>query len=248
MSVKSVFLITWAVFAVFFQHELGSLLVGVVMGAIPALLAGGAWRLMSRNGRQKQTHGARGTAPLTVTPQPDGWTVIDANPAPLPSVFTVLPILAGFVAVIAVGNLGGPWRSLPGMLIAMCAGWAVAGGLLAMLVRGFQNGRRQVQAAPFAVRTEVVRLPGGTEVAAGRIYALMLRNALDGHLAFVVTNSTIGGFSSIGAAYAAKQLAGVAYRVDLDHDGRSSTLAGGLTEAQARAVAAEVLRHMPTLK
>ncbi|SDF26846.1 hypothetical protein SAMN04515659_0547 [Dyella sp. 333MFSha] len=82
----------------------------------------------------------------------------------------------------------------------------------------------------------------------GRIYSLTMRNALDGHVALVVTNSTIGGLGSIRSAHAAKQLAVVAYRVDLDHDGRSSALSGGLTEPQARAVAAEVLRLMPALE
>ena len=123
----------------------------------------------------------------------------------------------------------------------------LAGGLLAVFVRAFQNGRRQLQAAPFAVRAEAVRLPDGAELSSSRIYSLTMRNALDDHVALVVTNSTIGGLGSIGAAHAAKQLARVAYRVDLDHDGRSSTLAGGPTEAQARAVAAEVLGLMPTL-
>lgn len=63
----------------------------------------------------------------------------------------------------------------------------------------------------------------------------------------MVTNSTIGAAGSFGAAHAAAKVARLAYRVDLDHDGYSSTLAGGLTEPQAKAVAAEVLRHVPTL-
>ncbi|WP_090351122.1 hypothetical protein [Dyella sp. 333MFSha] len=248
MSVRNVFLIAWVLSTAFFEHEIGSLPVSAVMGLLPAMIVGGArWAMLRGRGQRRKT-GARGSAPLTVTPQDDGWAVIDVNPAPLPSVFTVLPVLARFVAVIAVGNLGGPWRSLAAMLTSMAIAWALVGGLLAVFVRAFQNSRRQVQATPFAVRADAVRLPDGTEVAVGRIYSLTMRNALDGHVALVVTNSTIGGLGSIRSAHAAKQLAVVAYRVDLDHDGRSSALSGGLTEPQARAVAAEVLRLMPALE
>lgn len=63
----------------------------------------------------------------------------------------------------------------------------------------------------------------------------------------MVTNSTISAASAMGAANAAAKLARMAYRVDLDHDGRSTTLAGGLTEPQARVVAAEVLQRLPSL-
>jgi len=217
---------------------------GVIGAAVAALLVHAAIR-----DRRSAPHGvgARGTEPLTVTPAPDGWTVIDACPPPLPAMFSVIPGIVGAIAALAVANMGS-WRSAVSLLVSALFAGVVTGGILAVWVHGVQNGRRRLVQGPFAVSESAVRLPSGAEVAAGRIYALTLRNGVDGHVSVMVTNSTIGMAGSLGAAHAAAKLARIAYRVDLDHDGRSSTLAGGLTEPQARAVAAEVLRHMPSLR
>jgi hypothetical protein len=76
-----------------------------------------------------------------------------------------------------------------------------------------------------------------------------MRNGLGGQLSVtvMVTRSIIGTASGMGAARHTARVAEIVYRIDLDHDGRSSTLAGGLTETQARAVAAELLRRLPAL-
>ena len=63
-----------------------------------------------------------------------------------------------------------------------------------------------------------------------------------------MSSSTIAAASAMSAAHAAAKVARIAYRVDLDHDGHATTLAGGLTEPRAKAVAAEVLRRLPNLR
>lgn len=245
MSVRTVFLLVWGLILAFFVVLGTPLSFALTAGIVSGLLAAGVRWLMLR-GRATSAPPRRGTEPLTVTPAPDGWTVIDACPPPLPAMSSVIPGIVGLMAALAVANMGS-WRSAVSLLVSALFAGVVTGGILAVWVHGLQNGRRRLAQGPFAVSAHAVRLPSGTEVAAGRIYALTLRNGLDGHVSVMVTNSTIGAASSLGAAHAAAKLARIAYRVDLDHDGRSSTLAGGLTEPQARAVAAEVLRRLPTL-
>jgi hypothetical protein len=203
---------------------------------------------MLRNRPLKQEAGPRGAAPVTVTPRPDGWTDIDAHPADLPSAITILPIIASGIFAGIVFAMGGPWSSLAAALFTSALTWAVLGGILVSLARGLNNSKRMLQTSPFAVRPEAVRLPNGTEIGETRIYALTIRNGFDGHFTMVVTNSSIGAVSSAAAARNMAKVAAVSFRVDLDHDGRSTPLAGGLTDAQAQAVAAEVLRRMPALK
>lgn len=83
------------------------------------------------------------------------------------------------------------------------------------------------------------RPPSGTEVPTGRLYAL--RNAADGHFAWMVTNSTIGTASSMVAARTAEKVAWLAIA------GISTTMVVRPPlrcpdRAPSRAVAAEILR------
>lgn len=248
MSVKAVFLAVWAAGLAFFLVLGTPVGVALVAGSVPALLAAGVrWLMLRGRASTAAAQPRRGTEPLTVTEGPDGWTLIDARPEPLPALFSVIPGIVGLIAALVVANAG-TWRSEAGMVISVVFAGVVTGGILAAWIHGLQNGRRRLQSTAFAVAAQAVRLPSGVEVPAGRIYALTLRNGVDSHVSLMVTNSTIGAASSLGAAHAAAKLARVAFRVDLDHDGRSSALAGGLTEPQARAVAAEVLRALPALR
>jgi len=243
MSYKSVALMTWLVVALLLIGVGTPAMVAAIMSAVPALVAGAAFRVR----KVSKPSAPRGTEPLTVTEQADGWTVVDARPAPLPGNVTTVPILVGFMSAFGVVAMSRPVHSLTGLLVQGAVTWSVVGGLLLVWLRAINNSKRNVQDAPFAVRSEAVRLPNGGEVPAGRIYALTLRNGLDGHLSVMVTNSTIGRLGSLGAARHEARLAAIAYRIDLDHDGRSTTLAGGLTETQARAAAAEVLGRVSSL-
>ncbi|MDF3980450.1 hypothetical protein P3W23_00350 [Luteibacter sp. PPL554] len=244
MSVRLTFVVAWVAITVLLHLATTEWAAAGILAVVPALVAA-AFRWLARRWRPSSSD--RGQAPLTVTERPDGWTVIDARPEPLPALFTVLPVLFGFLAAGMVANLGGPWRSFGELAVSAVLAWGVAGGLLAVWAHRLQNGRRGVQPAAFAVSAGAVRLPSGMTVPIGRIYALTLRNGVDPHVSWVLSTSTIAAASSLGAAHAAAKVARIAYRVDLDHDGHSTTLAGGLTEPQARAVAAEVLRKLPSL-
>lgn len=243
MSYKTVAAMTWLVFLVVLMALGTPVVVSAIMAAVPATIAGAASR-----SRRASPPSARGTEPLVVTEQPDGWTRIEARPAPLPGNVTAIPVLVGAMAAFGVVAMGGPYHSLGGMLFQGVLTWGVVGGMLLAGIRGQNNGKRNLQTGPFLVRPEAVRLPNGNEVPAGRVYALTLRNGMDGHFSVLVTGSTIGRLSSLGAARHSARLAAIAYRLDLDHDGRSTTLAGGLTEAQARAAAAEVLKRVATIQ
>lgn len=247
MTTRTIFLAAWAAFTILIKLTGEAWLFAALLGAIPAILCAVVISVSRRVRAQPGSLPRRGTAPLTVSEESDGWTVIDARPEPLPALFTVLPILVGFMAAIAVANVGGPWRNISSLVVSAGFAWVVSAGLLMVWARSLQNGRRGVVGAPFAISVGAIRLPSRHQVPVGRIYALTLRNGVDPHVSYVVSNSTIGAMSAMGAAHAAAKVARIAYRVDLDHDGRSTTLAGGLTEPQARAVAAEVLRRLPTL-
>ncbi|WP_036110018.1 MULTISPECIES: hypothetical protein [Luteibacter] len=245
MSVKIVFVIVWALGVAYFSVMGAPLIFGALAALVPAGLAAGVRRMM-RPGQPTPSNAPRGKAPLTVTPLANGWTEIDACPPPLPGLFTALPVIFGLMVALIVANVG-PWHSLAGMLLPVLIAGGVSAGLLEIWSHSVQNRRRGLQPAAFAVSADAVRLPSGAVVPASRVYALTLRNGVDQHIGLMVTNSTIAAAGSIGSAHAAAKVARIAFRVDLDHDGRSSTLAGGLTEAQARSVAAEIFRHVPTL-
>lgn len=204
-----------------------------------AALLFGVWK-----GLRWPQHRPPSKPPLTIT-EADGWTVIDAQPAPLPSRIVALSILAAFCFSGPVFAMN--FRSGATLFVT----WVVTVGLIAWILigvgRGSNNARRRVQSAPFAVRSDAVRLPNGAIIMASQVYALTQRNTQDGQPVLTAVNSTIGAMSAVGAASTAARLATISHAVDLDHDGRSSTLAGGLTEPQARAVFMEVRQRLHTL-
>ena len=108
--------------------------------------------------------------------------MIDVRPEPLPALFTVLPVLFGFLAAAVVANVGGPWRGFGELAVSAVFAWGVADGLLAVWGHRLQNSRRRVQRTSFAVSINAVRLPSGLEIPASRIYALTVRNRVDPHI------------------------------------------------------------------
>lgn len=245
---RTVFLITW-IFLICFLLVIGSpFSVAAIAGVVPAAVAGGVtWfglRGRRRDDDTKAPTGPQGKKPLTVTEQSDGWTVIDAHPAPLPAWTTVAPILVGFLAAWTTVALSGSFRSVGGMLFTGAAVWAGVGGVIYLWAHANNNARRHLQKAAFAVSAEAVRLPDGMVIPASRILAVMLRNGMDGELAMTVTHSIIGTAASMAHARHQSRLAAISYRVDVEHEGRSTTLAGGLTETQARAVGFEVVQRV----
>lgn len=79
----------------------------------------------------------------------------------MPLLFSVLPAILGIIAALMVMNLGGPWHDATNMGMSAVFARLVTGGISAAWARGLQNGCRGIQAAPFAVSEEGVRLPSG---------------------------------------------------------------------------------------
>lgn len=175
------------------------------------------------------------TRPMTCT-QDGEWTVIRARARPLPSRITVVSFglgacAAGLVTMWMGGNFGlwffaWPLATLPALL----------------LLTAFHDRRRRVQRKPIAVKRGVIRLPNGQEIHADQMYELHRRNTQSGRTVVIAGSSTTAAVGLM-ALETHNQLARVSYTVELAHGGTSSVLAGGLTEDQANALAAEVGRR-----
>ncbi|MDR6640890.1 hypothetical protein J2X57_000084 [Luteibacter sp. 1214] len=182
--------------------------------------------------------------PMRVTEE-HGWTTVATTPAALPARVTVvswcLALPAGWAGA-ALGAKVDAHSPLPVILglIALVG----CGVLITKLFKAGHDATRQVQRRPFQVSTQGIRLPSGTLLAPGEIYAIRRGNSQSRQSVIVGGVGVVAGVSQV-AATTAHLLTQVSYTVEVEHAGRSTVLAGGLTETQANAVAMEVTRRLP---
>jgi len=211
------------------------LLIATVSAAVFGLRKGlAAW------GRQHHGNGA----PLTVTEE-HGWATIATTPAPLPgrvSVISWMIALAAGVAGALFGAKVDPNSPLPA--IFGLAAWIGTGLLISKLFRAGHDAQRQVQRRPFQVSAQGIRPPNGVLITPGQIYAIRRGNTHSGGTVVVGGVGVAAGVSQM-AAVTSQLLSRVSNTVEVEHGGRSTVLAGGLTETQAHAVAAEITRRLP---
>jgi len=175
----------------------------------------------------------------------NGWITLTIKPARLPFrvaisswLLAIIPgVLVGIYTAIRAPNSGGLF------LVTGILAWLVSGWIVNRLYAAYHNARRRVQARPFQVSTMGIRTPAGDLIPVGQVYAVKLGNAQSGRsIAFVGAGIT-AGVALMGAA-TLDRLATVSYTVEVEHGGHETVLAGGLTEAQARDVCAEVTQHL----
>ena len=173
---------------------------------------------------------SKGDAPLTIT-QDGEWTVIHARPVDIGGYAAfgwVFGAIFGGVAGAAVASFmhmmsGGNWPVVF-LVIFVVLTFLIAKGYVALI-----NRHRKVQRAPFAVSATGVRLPSGREVARANVYAWTVRNARNGQV-FIAANSY-----AIAGQIMAQNLAEKSYVLELEHDGKATVVAGGLSSALAQA-------------
>jgi hypothetical protein len=186
----------------------------------------------------------RAGPPLQVTEE-NGWTTIATLPAPLPARVTVVSWALGLFAAWVGGALGLKiGGDSPLWMVLGLACWIGASVLFTALFKAGHDANRKVQRAPFQVSAQGVRLPGGTLITPGQIYAIKRGNTQSGRVVIIGGTGVAAGVSQ-AAATTADLLGKVSYTVEVEHGGTSTVLAGGLTETQAHAVAAEIARRLP---
>lgn len=166
------------------------------------------------------------TSPLTMREEGE-WTVVDARSAGLPVVaFTVLSAILGTIVafVLSLVAIARDWHIFGWhfffTMIVVC-GVAIDAFLLWKLKRD-----RLMQPGPFAMNKTGIRTPQGEIIPAQ-------------DLDYVRARCTAAG-SSMG-----KGLSEVSWVVEVDHQGSSVPLAGGLTRPLADAVLLRIKQTVP---
>lgn len=178
--------------------------------------------------------------PLTVIEE--GWTTIMTTPAPLPGRVSVISWMIALAAGVAGALLGAkvdPNSPLP--VIFGLAAWIGTGLLISKLFRAGHDANRLVQRKPFQVSAQGIRLPNDTLLAPGQIYGIRRGNTQSGATVVIGGVGVAAGVSQM-VAVTSQLPTRVSYTVEVEHGGRSTVLAGSLTETQAHAVATETKR------
>ena len=179
-------------------------------------------------------------APLTIT-QDGEWTVIDARPVSIGGYALsawLLGAIFGGVAGAAVASiihmLTGQNVPMVFLVIFVALTCVIAKSHLALI-----NRRRKIQRAPFAVSTSGVRLPNGKVVARANVYAWTVRNARNGQVFMSANHYVLAGqIMALG-------MTEKSYVLELEHDGKATVVAGGLSSALAHAARTEATRRLP---
>lgn len=232
--------LTWFVLMVVFsalfssslllQHGMLSwgILSGIIFFTLPSSFD--APRNGSNQNGNRHAHSSKNDEPLTVT-QEGEWAVIHALPVSLGGHAVLAWVLGAFLGGMAGAAVASFLHMMSGGN-APIAFVVVFVALTCLIAKGYVahiNRYRKVQAAPFAVSAEGVRLPNGKMVARANIYAWTVRNARNGQI-FISTNHY-----ALAGQMMAQSLVAKSYVLELEHDGKATVVAGGLSSALAEA-------------
>lgn len=174
------------------------------------------------------------TRPLTLSDE-GGWTIIAAQPSPMPKRGPVLAVLLpAFFCLVLIANDA----AKAGILI-----WLVISGLIFTWLAHVNHRKRHGTLGPFAVKRDALRLPDGTVVSSDRVHRLGVRNTETQHVIFYGGGS-VQQLGQAGAAMTRQRMEKISNAVVAEHDGTLSYLAGGLTPELAHAVLQEVTRRL----
>jgi len=157
--------------------------------------------------------------------------VIHARPVDLGGHAVIAWVLGAFLGGMAGAAVASFLHMMSGgnSPIAFVVVFVALTCLIAKGYLAYINRYRKVQAAPFAVSAEGVRLPNGEMVARANIYAWTVRNARNGQI-FISTNHY-----ALAGQMMAQSLVAKSYVLELEHDGKATVVAGGLSAALAEA-------------
>jgi hypothetical protein len=145
--------------------------------------------------------------------QKEGWYVIDAKPAPGLAPVRLATVGLGGVVAIALTLFWVPEKAGDTVsFFVWIALTAAASAVFWPLFRNAHYKKRKIQPGPFQITRGGIVLPNGGALHITGYYAVHRRN----------TN--------------AEGLMRIAHHVDIDVDGKTYTLAGGMTDAQSMAV------------
>lgn len=181
--------------------------------------------------------------PLHVS-EDNGWTTIATTPAPLPFRITVISVIfaTGLAVMAGVSMTARDPTSFATPILAIII-WVGSGILIRRMWQGYHDGRRKVVHQPLSVSSQGIRL-GNTVIPPDRIWAITRRNGQDGRVVVVAGHGMAAGVGQMAAGTLAL-LTQISHTVEVEHDGKSTVLAGGLTDAQAHAVSAELTLRLP---
>ncbi len=166
---------------------------------------------------------APGRRHFTEVTDADGWFAITAVPAPPTTPFAVAALLPAVAAAVVLTAL---WVAFGHSFEASAWFFWITLTLGVVVFRPMAQRRdhriRNIQPAPFHVRHAEVRLPTGEELFINGMYAVTRRN------------SAPYGHPSTASAH----------HVDLDLDGVTYVLAGGMDDQSSMAVYHQVLRRL----
>lgn len=202
-----------------------------------ALLAGGVYLIHRFGG------GVTKTPPLLVS-EDNGWTTIATTPASLPFRITVISVIFATGLAILMGvsmTARNPSSDAAPVFVVLI--WLGSGVLIRRMWQSYHDGRRKVVHQPVQVSAQGIRL-GGLLIPPDRIYAITRRNGQDGRVVVVAGRGAALGVSQM-AAGTLSLLTKISHTVEVKHDGKSTVLAGGMTDTQANAVATEITRRLP---
>lgn len=202
-----------------FRFGINSLLELLVMLGMPALLWYYAYRTYQSPAGKQSTY-----LPL-----------VQGNE----TLFTVTPAQAplNWFAVILTVILYGSWQSTHWIIGAIMI------GLMALILLSNPRGAKANVVSRFSASPAGITLDDQLFKKTD-IHQLQIRNNLDGDVVITYdANQGIPTGTVMGLAHR-RRLAEVGYRVDLECAGKVHTLAGGMHEATARGLVADVLKRM----
>jgi hypothetical protein len=189
--------------------------------------------------------GARSSrGPVFEIREADGLATLIATPAPLPFRITVVSMgLAIFPAWIIGAMIDARIPQTSATPIVGFLTWILAGIVIRQAWQGYHDHRRKVVREPLQVSTEGIKL-GSQAIPADHVLSVIRSNAQDGRVVVLGGSGMAAGVGAM-ASQTLSLLTQVSHTVEVDHVGRRTVLAGGLTEAQANSVASEIVRRLP---
>ncbi len=182
---------------------------------------------------------SKDAAPLTIT-QDGEWSVIHARPVSIGGYALFAWLLGAIFGGVAGAAVASIIHMLTGQNVPMVF-LVIFGALTCVIAKSHLaliNRRRKVQRAPFAVSANGVRLPNGNVVGRANVYAWTVRNVRNGQV-FISTNHY-----AIAGQIIAQGMTEKSYVLELEHDGKATVAAGGLSSALAHAARTEATRRL----
>lgn len=185
--------------------------------------------------------------PVFEVREADGWATLIATPAPLPFRITVVSMGLAIIPAWIVGAMiyaRNPETSATGIVGFLT--WILAGVVIRQMWQSYHDHRRKVVRVPLQVSAEGIKL-GSQTIPGDHVMSVIRGNAQDGRTVVIGGSGMAAGVGHM-AVQTLSLLAHVSHTVEIDHVGRRTVLAGGLTEAQANSVASEIVRRLPNFR